>query len=148
MRLGQFVQDKEGNFHGTLKSYGLPETSVILTPQTSQQGKPYYEITADPVKGAFDGGAAFPKQKGEMEYLSVTLDSPLFPAPVNAALFQDKTNHEIYNLVWDRPEPKPALTAENTATVSNGQANGQINSQQLPMQQKRSFFRKSPGATM
>ncbi len=143
MRLGKFTQDKDGNFHGTLKAYGLPETPVIFSPQASQKGKPYYEIIADPVNGAFDGGAAFPKQKGDLDYLSVSLDSPVFPMPINAGLFQDKANPEIYNLVWDRATQRPALTAEATTTA-----------QQVPQAQpdtaaptKAGFFRRKPAMT-
>lgn len=142
MKIGKFTQDKDGNFHGTIKAYGLPETSVILSPQTSGEGKPYYEIVADPVKGAFDGGAAFPKQKGNLEYLSVTLDSPVFPAAVNAGLFQDKANPEIFNLVWDRPQPKAALTAEATATEQSHTASAA----QKAEPQKRGFFNRSHNA--
>jgi uncharacterized protein (DUF736 family) len=140
MRLGKFTQDAEGNFHGTLKAYGLPETPVIFSPQASQKGKPYFEIIADPANGAFDGGAAFPKQKGDMEYLSVTLESPLFPMPVNAGLFQDKANPQIYNLIWDRPAQRPALTAENTAAEQPAQADNAAPA-------KTSFFRRKPAMT-
>lgn len=144
MKLGQFYQDKDGNFHGTIKAYGLPETTIILSPQTSGDGKPYYEIIASPVKGTFDGGAAFPKQKGNLEYLSVTLDSPMFPAAVNAGLFQDKANPEVYNLVWDRPQPKAALTAEATATEQTKPAQ----TAQKTETQKRGFFNRGPNASV
>jgi uncharacterized protein (DUF736 family) len=117
MKLGKFIQDKDGVFHGTVKAFGVPESTVIFSPTTSHEGKPYYEVVGDPASGAFDGGAAFPKQKGNLEYLSVTMDSPAFPAPINAGLFQDKTNPAVFNLVWDRPAPKTALTAEATATA-------------------------------
>ncbi len=144
MKLGKFTQDKDGNFHGKIRAYGLPETSVILTEQTSQNGKPYYSIVGDPLNAAFDGGAAYPKQKGKLEYLSVTLDSPVFPVPVNAGLFQDKANPEIFNLVWDRPQPKATLTAEAT-TAEQGQP---APAAQKAETQKRSFFNRGHNASM
>ena len=122
MRLGRFIQDAEGNFNGAVKAYGMPETQITFAPKTSSQGKSYYEVMGDPETGAFDGGAAFPKKKGDMEYLSVTLESPMFPAPVNAGLFQDKANPAIYNLVWDRPEPRPQLNADAKVEQQQQQA--------------------------
>ena len=134
MILGKFILDQSGAYHGKLKAYGLSETTIMLSPMTSQKGKPYYQITGDPVQGAFDGGAAFPKKSGDLEFLSVTLDSPMFQTPINAALFQDKANPDIYNLVWDRPEPKPSLTANATQ-----QAEPQA---EVPV--KANFFQRLP----
>jgi WD40 repeat protein len=40
--------------------------------------------------------------KAGKEYISVKLDSPTWPAPINAALFADKNGRS--RLVWDRDE--------------------------------------------
>ena len=62
----------------------------------------------------------------------------MFPAPVNAGLFQDKANPQTYNLVWDRPEPRPALHADADAKQ-----------QQAPKAEeaatKAGFFRRKQG---
>jgi uncharacterized protein (DUF736 family) len=42
--------------------------------------------------------------KAGKEYISVKLDSPNWPAPINAALFADANGH--HRLVWDREDRK------------------------------------------
>ena len=53
--------------------------------------------------GTAEIGAAWERHAegtGEI-YLSVRLDDPSFPAPINAALFEGEGG--TYNLVWNRP---------------------------------------------
>jgi len=53
-----------------------------------------------------DVGAAWKKtsKDGAKPYISVRLDSPFLPMPLNAALFPGKERQHV--LVWDRPERK------------------------------------------
>lgn len=113
MILGQFILDPDGLYHGTINAYGLPDTPIMLVPKESRDGNPYFEIVGDPMNKAFNCGVAFPKKKGNLDYIAVSLDSPIFPAPVHAALFHDKLTQDTFNLVWDRQDPKQTPTPEN-----------------------------------
>jgi uncharacterized protein (DUF736 family) len=108
VNLGLFVQDETGTLHGKFNGLGVGSTSIISEPATSLQGKPYLKLIADPLGAAYEVGAAFPKEKDGMNYYSAVLDSPIFHAPLNVALFPDEEVPNIFNLVWNRPEvPKP-----------------------------------------
>lgn len=117
MKLGTFIEDQDGNFRGKLLAYGLPETVILLVPEISQDGRAYFAIVGNPDKEAFDGGAAFPKQKGKLEYLSLTLDSPVFAAPIYAVLFPDKARPKTYNLVWERLPVKPTHSLDHLSSA-------------------------------
>jgi len=54
-------------------------------------------------KEAFEFGAAFPRGKNGMNCHSVSIDFPILPAPINAALFQDR-GKRAYKLVWNRQD--------------------------------------------
>jgi uncharacterized protein (DUF736 family) len=109
VNLGVFVQDELGTLHGRFSGLGVGSTSIISEEATSADGKTYLKLIADPLGAAYEVGAAFPKEKGGMNYYSAVLDSPIFQAPLNVALFPDKERSNIYNLVWkqtDTAEPK------------------------------------------
>jgi len=121
VKLGEFLQDESGALHGKICGLGIGSTDVISEEATSHDGKPYLKLIADPLRTAYEIGAAFPKMKDGMDYFSVNLESPLFPVPISAALFHDRDNDGTFNLVWNRPEtPRPAVEA----IVSAGQAQG------------------------
>jgi len=50
-----------------------------------------------------------------MIYHSVSIDSPVLPAPISAALFPDKESN-TFNLVWNRQDGEKDLRAEATVT--------------------------------
>ena len=113
MKIGSFLQDSDGTLTGRITGLGIGSIPVIFQEEVSRKGEPFFKIIADPVGEAYEIGAAFPKQKGGMNFHSVALDSPVFAAPLNAALFYEAATGN-YNLVWDRPEPqgpKPNLEA-------------------------------------
>jgi uncharacterized protein (DUF736 family) len=111
MKIGTFLQDQEGNIHGKIYGLGLSPVSVLFDPQTSKDRKPYYKLIADPVGSAYEIGAAFEKTKDGMIYHSVSLDSPVFAAPINVALFPDKDRDGIFNLIFDRAQQMPKMDA-------------------------------------
>jgi uncharacterized protein (DUF736 family) len=94
-----------GKFHLKDESYqGHIETltwntSATIEPVTGKTGEkgPAYRVRG----GRCEIGAAWKKtsQAGKA-YLSVTIDDPSFPAPINANLFETPDG---YDLVWTRP---------------------------------------------
>lgn len=116
MKIGTFAVDNQGVLQGRIYGLGLGAVHVVFDPQTSKDNKEYFRLIADPAKEAYEIGVAFPKEKGEMVYHSVSIESPVLAAPINAALFPDKDHEGSYNLVWNRPEPQ-GLKAEATVSV-------------------------------
>ena len=56
------------------------------------------------MSGAAEVGAAWSQVSGDGEpYISVKLDDPSFPAPINAALWPNEREGD-YTLVWNRPK--------------------------------------------
>ncbi len=104
MKIGTFVQSPEGTLLGRIHGLGFVTVAVAGEPQSSRDGKDYFRLIADPAKDVYEIGFAFAKQKDGRTYYSVNIDSPMFPQPVNAALFQDKGNPGVFNLIWNRPE--------------------------------------------
>ena len=92
-----------GNFKKQAKGYAgdlitlTHQAKLVFTPASKGAD---YEVTLDGIKL----GAAWKKTARESgkEYLSVQLDSPFLPSPVNCALMpQDDGNHI---LVWSRDD--------------------------------------------
>src|SRR5580698_10400783 len=117
IRIGTFAADKKGVMHGKIYGLGLGVTPVLFEPQTSKDGKSYFRLIADPAKEAYEIGAAFPRDKDGMAYHSVSIDSPVLPAPISAALFPDRENGG-FNLVWNRQDGEKDLRAEATVNVN------------------------------
>lgn len=112
VKLGKFFQDEHGALHGTISGLGIGSTTVISQQATDREGHSYLKLIADPLGAAYEVGAAFPKEKDGMSYYSVNLESPLLPAPLNAALFHDNENVTILNLVWSRPDIQRGAEAQ------------------------------------
>jgi len=103
MKIGTFIQSPDGHLLGRIHGLGLVTTPVSFEPQTSKDGKSYYRLIADPTKDVYEIGVAFPKEKYGKTYYTVSIDSPMFPAPVNATLLPDRDGG-AYDLVWTRQE--------------------------------------------
>jgi len=114
MRLGKFIQEENGTLHGRINGLGIRSVDVLSEAASSQEGRPYLRLIADPLGDAYDVGAAFPKEKDGMHYYSVNLDSPLLPSPISAALFPDRCEEHGFNLVWSRQEQdtNPSVAAK------------------------------------
>lgn len=104
MKIGTFIQNNDGSLLGRIHGLGFVTVAVAGEPQRSQSGKDYFRLIADPAKDIYEVGFAFAKQKDGKTYYSVSIDSPMFPQPVNAALFQEKGIPGVFNLIWNRPE--------------------------------------------
>ena len=94
--IGTFTKQEDG-FNGTLKTLAF-NVKVKIVPITEDNGKgPDYRVLA----GAMEIGAAWKRlSKANRDYLSVKLDDPSFPAPVNARLID--TEDGSANLYWTR----------------------------------------------
>lgn len=130
LKLGTAVKDTDGTLHGRIGSLGLGSVDFIGQEATSQDGKSYIKLIADPAGDAYEIGAAFPREKDGLSYYSVNLESPVFPAPLNAALFPDRSDTDQFNLVWSRPDTAPS--AEATATASQPQHRRYTGAQATP----------------
>ncbi|MDX2028241.1 MAG: DUF736 domain-containing protein [Alphaproteobacteria bacterium] len=117
VKIGTFVADKKGVMHGRIYGLGLGVTPVMFEPQTSKDGKSYFRLVANHADESYEIGAAFPKTKDGMTYHSVSIESPVLPAPINAALFLDKESG-AFNLVWNRQDNAKDLRAEATVNVN------------------------------
>ncbi len=103
MKIGSFMKDTHGILHGKIYGLGLGVTSVLFEPQPdSQGGISFFSLVADPVLEAYEIGRAWEKKKSHLTWYSVLIDSPFFPASLNAALFPDMENPHQFNLVFDR----------------------------------------------
>lgn len=133
VKIGSFAMDKDGYLQGRIFGLGMGITPVMFEPQTSRDGKRYYRLIADPVMEGYEIGAAFPRDKDGMLWHTVSIDSPLFPAPINAALFPDREGGG-YNLVWNRQDGND-LKAEATPQPQHqaqSQSRGWAHKQPMP----------------
>ena len=118
-KIGSFTQDENGNLEGKIHGLGLGVIPVMFERMETKDGKEYFRGIANPKTDPYEIGAAFPREgKNNAFYYSVSMDSLLFPTPVNAALFSDKNNRDIFNLVWNRPDSEQAPRAEATVNVN------------------------------
>lgn len=97
-RIGTFVATPDG-FSGSIRSLKLSVPKVVFRAVDGDPAKdqPVYRVFA---QGAEIGAAwKYTSAKG-LDYLSVRLDDPRFPAPVSARLF---ASEDGFDLVWNRP---------------------------------------------
>lgn len=94
--IGTFRKQEDG-FNGTLRTLTL-DVKVKLVPIAEHgDNTPDYRLLA----GALEIGAAWKRQtKASKSYLSVKLDDPSFPAPLNARLMD--AEDDTMNLYWTR----------------------------------------------
>lgn len=100
-RIGAFIATPDG-FSGSIRSLKLSVSKVVFKAVDGDPAKdqPVYRVFA---KGAEIGAAwKYTSAKG-LDYLSVRLDDPSFPAPVSARLF---ASEDGFDLVWNRPRRK------------------------------------------
>ena len=94
--IGTFTKQEDG-FNGTLKTLSINVKLKIVPIAKDNDNGPDYRVLA----GAMEIGAAWKRQsKAKREYLSVKLDDPSFPAPVNARLID--TEEGSASLYWTR----------------------------------------------
>jgi|SRR5579859_3656347 len=104
MNIGTFTKKDDGKYIGRIE-IAFPRISCEATFQPVAQKPNENAPDCRIFSGKAELGAAWTKQHGnvEGEYLSVKLDAPGLPAPINCALFLN-TEDGTYRLVWERPE--------------------------------------------
>ena len=105
MKIGTFTQQEQG-YIGWIDTAGLRVADVTFSPMPIKQGSgPDFVILAAGDNEQFELGAAWAKtSKAGKAYLSVKLDSPVLPAPVNCALMAQDDG--VHILVWNRDDRK------------------------------------------
>jgi uncharacterized protein (DUF736 family) len=94
--IGSFTKHDQG-FNGTLQTLAFNVKVKIVAIAKDNDKSPDYRVLA----GSSEIGAAWKRQSnGNKEYLSVKLDDPSFPAPVNARLVE--TDNGTALLYWSR----------------------------------------------
>ena len=99
MLLGNFKKTETNGFRGSIRTLTL-NLELAFEPNTEKKGdkSPDYRVTT----GDLEIGAAWKKtSEGGSAYLSVTLDDPALPAPIDCALVKTSSEHG-YGLVWER----------------------------------------------
>lgn len=99
MLLGNFKKTDTNGFRGTIRTLTLT-LDLAFEPNMERKGdkSPDYRVTA----GDLEIGAGWKKVSDSGNaYLSVTLDDPALPAPIDCALVKTSIEHS-YNLVWER----------------------------------------------
>jgi uncharacterized protein (DUF736 family) len=101
MIIGKFQNAENGRITGELDALLAGRMKLTFEPNT--KGADYTVMT----ETGCEAGAAWKKtsKDSKKEFVSVKLDSPLLPTPLNAALFPAKEAGR-HVLVWDRPERK------------------------------------------
>ena len=97
--IGTFTATENG-FTGTVRTLALNVKTRITRVENPSDKGPHFRIYA----GNVELGAAWQKTSEQgRDYLSVKLDDPSFPAPINAALWPAEVEGD-YVLVWNRPK--------------------------------------------
>jgi uncharacterized protein (DUF736 family) len=97
MIIGNFKHDKaQDTYTGEL---------AILDAKTDKA--PCYRVIGTSDTGDVEAGAAWKKRSEEgREYLSVKLDDPALPQPVNCAMVESGDTLDAFILVWSRDSRK------------------------------------------
>lgn len=127
MIIGNFRYDAEHDIYsGEIRTLTFARANVFVRPHDKSGDKePDYRILQELDAGSVELGAAWRRRgEGGREFLSVALDDPSLPAPVNAVMFI-VNDGEGTRLVWQRqprktpvPEPKPAPRRQRRAQAA------------------------------
>lgn len=94
--IGSFTKQDDG-FNGALRTLAFSVKVKIVPIEKDKDNGPDYRVLASSV----EIGAGWKRQSAaDKPYLSVRLDDPSFPAPVNARLVD--AGDGISNLFWNR----------------------------------------------
>lgn len=97
-QIGAFSRDESGTYTGTIRTLTLNVKATLRPVAKENEKAPDYRVQA----GAVEIGAGWLKEARDtgVEYLSLKLDDPSFPAPIFANLVQgDGGEHK---LIWSR----------------------------------------------
>lgn len=114
MILGEFSYDPAGDtYTGDVHTLAFPKARLFLRPNTKvSQKEPDYRVALDAAFGPEIGAAWKRQSEGGKPFVSVLIDDPSLPQPINAAMFMSEHENSA-RLVWTRskketPEAKPA----------------------------------------
>jgi uncharacterized protein (DUF736 family) len=99
--IGTFTRENT-RFTGSMRTFTFHLAYVTIEPVTNKRGdkSPDYRVHCD-ARGLGEIGAAWKRSTDGKDYLSVRIDDPTFPAPLDCRLI--KTGVEQgYSLVWER----------------------------------------------
>ncbi|HTV87575.1 MAG TPA: DUF736 domain-containing protein [Stellaceae bacterium] len=108
MIIGHFTYGKaQDRYTGELATLTAGPRKLVFQPSEATAEKaPHYRVIGDSKAGDIELGAAWKSRSREgVDYLSVKLDDPALPAPVNCALMAS-TEGEGFILVWSRDSRK------------------------------------------
>jgi len=103
-RIGSFSRTEDGIFEGRVLTLVVQvELKFIPNPDVEEPGSKLPDLIAFAMSNNAEIGAAWAKQEGKKPvFYTVRLDDPSWPAPLTAALFQNKMQPALYDLVWSR----------------------------------------------
>lgn len=108
MIIGNFRFDATADtYTGEIRTLSVQRSNVVLRPlQRQGDREPDYRVVQHAEGGTIELGAAWQRRsdKGQ-DYLSVLLDDPALPQPLNVALFPGDDDRSAA-LVWNRPARK------------------------------------------
>lgn len=102
--IGSFTR-KENLFTGIIRTLTFT-AAVTIEPITGNRGEksPDYRAFCQS-SGPREIGAAWKRNGDGGEYLSLRIDDPSFPAPINCRLVKTGSEQE-YTLFWERQRPR------------------------------------------
>jgi uncharacterized protein (DUF736 family) len=113
MIIGNFTHNKaKDTYEGDIKTLTLLRSKVAFRPTEGKNGKgPNYRVVIESAHGAVELGAAWKRtSEAGREFLSVSLDDPALPHPLNAALMPAEDGAGAI-LIWSRQVKRAAAAA-------------------------------------
>jgi len=106
MKIGTFEEDTAG-YTGHIHALGIRSERVIfrIVAAKKQPKEPDYTVVVESIDAPVEVGAAWKKTTHEGKaYLSVRLDGPTLPTPINCALMRSPSGS--LELLWNRDSRK------------------------------------------
>jgi uncharacterized protein (DUF736 family) len=106
MKIGTFEEDTAG-YVGHIHAFGIRTERIIFRMVTAkeQPKEPDYTVAIESIDAPVEIGAAWKKTSREGKpYLSVRLDGPTLPAPINCGLSRSVSG--VLELLWNRESRK------------------------------------------
>ena len=102
--IGYFTRSADG-YTGRLHTLGLDvEICLAETEPSDADSAPAYRVLIGEGDQSLDVGAGWKRTSEKAgDYISVLIDGPILPRPINANLFRSLSDSGTYLLVWNRP---------------------------------------------
>ena len=116
MIIGNFSYDPAADtYRGDLCTLAIRQAHMIIRPNAkSSEKEPDYRVVLHAPKGPEIGAAWKRKSEGGKPFVSVVIDDPALPNPLNAALFLAEQENTA-RLVWSRGKKESAHARPATA---------------------------------